>query len=118
MTPPSKVLSAVFFRSTSGTEPVRDWLLSLDRADKKIIGSDIATLEFCWPIGKPKCSPIVNVKGMYEVRSKITGGRIARILFIIDGSQMVLLHGFVKKSQKTPLSELNLAKNRLKEFMQ
>jgi phage-related protein len=88
---------------------------SLLPEDRKAIGEDIATLEFCWPIGKPKCSPIKGIKGLYEIRSNISSGRIARVFFVLVGSQMVLLHGFVKKTQKTPDKELELAATRMKK---
>jgi hypothetical protein len=68
---PSKVLSCAFYVSATGRRPVRDWLLGLSDADRKTIGEDIATLEYCWPIGKPKCSAIQGVTGLYEVRSNI-----------------------------------------------
>lgn len=81
----------------------------------KTIGEDIAALEFCWPAGMPKCSPMKGVKGLYEIRSNISFGRIARVFFTLTGSQMVLLHGFVKKTQKTPDKELKSATARMKE---
>lgn len=115
MAGPQKVLQAAFFSSGTGKRPVREWLMQLAPEDRKTIGEDIATLEFSWPIGKPKCSPIKGVKGMYEVRSNISSGRIARVLFVLVGSQMVLLHGFVKKTQKSPDKELKLAAARMKE---
>ncbi len=115
MTAPQKILQAVFYKSLSGKEPVRDWLLKLDKEDRKTIGEDIATLEFSWPIGKPKCSPMKGHTGLYEVRSNISAGRIARVLFVLVGNKMVLLHGFIKKAQKTPPKELNLAVTRMKE---
>ncbi len=115
MNTPAKILQAVFFVTATGKRPVRDWLMELSPEDRKTIGEDIATLEFCWPIGKPKCSPMKGVKGLYEVRSNISSGRIARVLFVLIGNQMVLLHGFVKKTQKTPDKELNLATARMKE---
>jgi phage-related protein len=115
MTGPQKVLQVAFFVSETGKRPVRDWLMELTPEDRKAIGEDIATLEFCWPIGKPKCSPIVGIKGLYEVRSNITSGRIARVFFVLVGNQMILLHGFIKKTQKTPDKELKLATTRMKE---
>lgn len=118
MIAPKKILQAVFYKSQSAKEPVRDWLLELDKADRKTIGEDMATLEFSWPIGKPKCSPIKGTKGLYEVRSSISGKRISRVLFVIIGNQMVLLHGFIKKTQKTSPKDLNLAIKRMKEVRQ
>ena len=115
MSQPRKVLQAVFFVSDTGRRPVRDWLMEQSQQDRKTIGEDIATLEFCWPIGKPKCAAMQGVKGLYEVRSSISSGRIARVLFLLIGNQMVLLHGFVKKTQKTPDKDLKLAIARMKE---
>jgi phage-related protein len=115
MTGPRKVLEAAFFVSPTGKRPVREWLMELTPEDRKAIGEDIATLEFSWPIGKPKCSPIAGVKGLYEVRSNITSGRIARVFFALVGNRMVLLHGFIKKTQRTPEKELKLATDRMKE---
>lgn len=115
MSRPTKVLQAAFYVSSSGKRPVREWLMELSPEDRKSIGEDIATLEFCWPVGLPRCRAMKNVKGLYEIRSNISSGRIARVFFVLAGHQMVLLHGFVKKTQKTPDKELNLASARLKE---
>lgn len=115
MSQPQKIVQAAFFVTDTGRRPVRDWLMELTPQDRKSIGEDIATLEFSWPIGRPKCSPIQGVKGLYEVRSSISSDRIARVFFVLIGNQMVLLHGFVKKTQKTPDKELKLAIARMKE---
>ena len=108
-----KRLPAAFYQLSSGREPVREWLKSLTIEDRKIIGEDIKDVEFSWPIGMPLCRPLG--KGLWEVRSDITQGRIARVLFCIYDSQMVLLHAFVKKTQKTPDADLELAMKRKKE---
>ena len=107
-----KRLPAHFYALPSGREPVRDWLKSLDLADRKIIGEDIKDVEFAWPIGMPLCQNLDG--GLWEVRSDLTNGRIGRVLFCVDAGRMVLLHGFIKKTQKTPTSELDLAKKRKK----
>ena len=106
----NKILVVHFFRSDAGNEPVRNWLQGLSREDKKIIGEDIKTVELGWPIGMPVCRSLGN--GIREVRSDITGGRIARTLFCIDKGLMILLHGFIKKTRKTPKSDLDLARKR------
>jgi phage-related protein len=105
-----KRIYAYFFRTAAGGEPVRKWLKSLQPIeDRKRIGIDIRTVEFGWPIGMPTCRPLQD--GLYEVRTNITDGRIARVLFCIDAqSRMVLLHGFIKKTQKTPDEDMNLAR--------
>ncbi len=103
-------LRVVFFKSLSGNEPVREWLKSLPIEDKKIIGEDIKTVQFGWPLGMPLVRKL-EAK-LWEVRITLRN-RIARILFTVEGNQMVLLHGYIKKSQKTPPEDLNLARERL-----
>lgn len=115
MQKPAKTLLAAFFVTETGRRPVREWLMELSPEDRKTIGEDIATLEFCWPVGMPKCAPMKGIKGLYEVRSSISSGRIARVFFVLIGSRMILLHGFIKKTQKTPDKELKLATARMKE---
>ena len=109
-----KKVHAVFYRTQQGKEPVRDFIRSLAREDKRIIGADIATVEFGWPVGKPTCAPLGS--GLWEIRSDLTSRRIVRVLFMLHQSQMVLLHGFIKKTQKTPRSDLAIARERMKEI--
>jgi len=109
-----KRLPARFFESENGTMPVRDWLLSLSEADRKAIGDDVRTAEFGWPIGMPLCRSIAGTKGLLEIRSKLSGGRIGRVFFSVHDGQMALLHGFIKKTQKTPDKELATAEKRMK----
>jgi phage-related protein len=87
----------------------------MPREDRHTIGLDIATVEYGWPVGMPVCRPISSRRGLWEVRSDLTGGRIARVLFCMCGGQMVLLHGFIKKTQQTPDSDLDLAVKRKNE---
>ncbi len=110
---PDFILTVRFYRTESGTEPVRVWLKSLSHDLKKTIGEDIKTVQFGWPIGMPVVRKL-DV-GIWEVRSHIKDG-IARVIFTICGDTMVLLHGFVKKSQKTPAEELKTAKRRKKNL--
>jgi phage-related protein len=114
--PSEKIIPAVFYSTETGAEPVREWLRGLDPEDRRIIGTDIRTVEFGWPIGMPVCRPIGN--GLFEVRSTITGKRISRILFFIHEGTMVLLHGFVKKTRKTSDSDLATALKRKREVEQ
>ncbi len=104
----------MFYQTPMGTEPVREWLKSLNKNDKIIIGEDIKTVEFGWPIGMPTCKGLG--KGLYEVRSNISDNKIARVIFTIVGHYMVLLHGFIKKSQQTPKPDMDLALKRMKEL--
>ncbi len=109
-----KRLPAAFYRSPSGREPVREWLLGLDEKSRRIVGRDIATAEFGWPLGMPLCRHLGG--GLQEVRSSITEGRIARVIFVVYADQMVLLHGFVKKTRKTPKRDQKLARRRAREI--
>jgi phage-related protein len=85
-------------------------LKSLSPDDRKRIGEDIKSVEYGWPVGMPVCKPLGT--GIHEVRTDITNGRTARVLFYIDKkSRMVLLHGFIKKNQKTPNDDLDLARS-------
>jgi len=108
-----KRLPAHFYRSEGGREPVREWLKGLDREDRKAVGEDIKDVEFSWPIGMP----LVRSLGreLWEVRSRLSGGRIARVLFCVERVRMVLLHGFIKKTQKTPRHDIDLALKRKRE---
>jgi phage-related protein len=108
-----QIIPAAFCSSDTGAEPVREWIKGLDPEDRRIIGTDIRTVEFGWPLGMPVRRPMGN--GLFEVRSTITGKRIARILFCIHEGTMVLLHGFVKKTRKTPDTDLATALKRKKE---
>jgi len=94
--------------------PVRDWLLSLSEADRKAIGDDIRTAEFGWPVGMPLCRSIAGKKGLWEIRSHLSDGRIGRVFFCVYDGHMALLHGFIKKTGKTPAKELEIADKRMK----
>jgi len=109
-----KKITVVFYRNDRGKEPVRDWILGLTADDKKVIGGDIKTVEFGWPIGMPVSKPLGG--GLYEVRSNLSDGTKARIIFTIQQDNMVLLHGFIKKTQKTPKNDIRTARRRAKKF--
>lgn len=104
------VLEVKFFRTTHGNEPVREWLRGLTPDVKKTIGEDIKSVQFGWPLGMPLVRKLAP--DLWEVRSSIRDG-IVRVLFTVVDNKMVLLHGFIKKSQKTPQNDLNTAKRRL-----
>jgi phage-related protein len=107
------ILDVRFFKTEAGTEPVRHWLRTLSAPDRKLIGEDIKTVQFGWPLGMP----LVDHLGgdIWEVRSRLDT-RIARTLFATEGSTLILLHSFIKKQQKTPKPDLDLAKDRLKQL--
>ena len=106
-------LSVIFYRSESGREPVREWLKGLPKEERKVIGIDLKTVQFGWPLGMPLVRKLEA--GLWEVRSSLAG-RIARVLFTVMDEQLILLHGFIKKSQKTPVADLKTARSRKAEL--
>lgn len=104
----SKRLPARFYRASSGRELVREWLKSLDPEERCLIGTDIMTVEFGWPVSMPVCKPLG--KGLWEVRTNLPDGKISRVLFCIHEDQKVLLQGFIKKAKKIPKRDLDLAR--------
>jgi phage-related protein len=105
-----KRLPARFYRSDSGREPVREWLKALNPEDRRVIGEDIKDDEFSWPIGMPLVRSLA--RELWEVRSRLPRSRIARVIFCVEPDCMVLLHGFMKKTQRTPRREIDLALER------
>ncbi len=112
-----KRIQARFYESGNGKMPVREWLLNLSDEDRKVIGLDIATAEFGWPIGMPLCRSIRGRKGLWEIRSNLSDNRIGRVFFCVEDDFMVLLHGLIKKTQKTPPRDLDTAEKRMKELI-
>jgi len=108
-----KKILADFYQNVSGNMPVRNWLLRQSREDRRTIGKDIQKVEFGWPIGIPYCRSLGQ--SLWEVRSNISKGRITRVIFFTHHNRMVLLHGFIKKTQKTPDKDLTIAVKRMKE---
>jgi phage-related protein len=113
LAPNLKSVPAHFYRSNMGREPVREWLKGLEAEDRKTIGTDIKDVEYAWPIGMPLVRSLG--KELWEVRSNLVRGRMARVIFCVAHGQLVLLHGFVKKTQKTPQADIDLALRRKKE---
>ena len=107
-------LPVVFYRTAVGTEVVRDWLRGLDENDRNAIGHDLMRVQYRWPVGMPLCRSIGD--GLWEVRSDLPGNRIARVLFSVTQGKLLVLHGFIKKSRKTPDEDLALARRRKREF--
>jgi phage-related protein len=107
-------IAVVFYRTRSGTELVREWLRSLDDRDRNAIGLDLMRVQFRWPVGMPLCRAMGD--GLWEIRPSLPSSRIARVLFCVVHDRIVVLHGFIKKTQKTPDEELSLARKRMREF--
>ena len=114
MIPGLKKRPARFYATGTGRKPVKEWLLDLSKDDRRVVGKDIQKVEFGWPIGMPYCRPLGHQ--LWEVRSDLADGTIARVIFCIAEGEMVLLHGFMKKMQKTPSRDLDLALKRKREL--
>jgi phage-related protein len=110
-----KIIKAAFYVTTSDLEPVREWLLGLSKEEKKKIGEAIKLVEFGWPLGMPVVRKIEA--DLWEVRIKLPQGNIARVFFTVFNQTMVLVHGFIKKSAKTPSDDLTLARKRKAEVL-
>ena len=109
--PDLKRVVAYFYRLPSGRMPVHEWLRNMDKVDRHAIGWELKRMEYGWPMGMPICRPLGD--GLFELRCSISQHRTVRVLFSVDRMQrMVLLHGFIKKTQKTPLQDMRLARQR------
>jgi len=108
-------LTVEFYRESNGNEPVREWLQDLPKTIKLIVGEDISKVQYRWPLGMPLVRGIGE--GMHEIRSNIPNG-IIRVLFMVFDKTMVLLHGFIKKTEQLPLQDKKLAKERAKKYEQ
>ena len=104
----------IFYRTSAGREPVREWYKGHSKEDRDTLGADLQRVQWQFPIGMPLCRPMGA--GLYEVRSTLTNNRIARVLFYLYRGQIVALHAFIKKTSMTPDADLALARKRLKEI--
>jgi len=106
-------IEVVFYRSMSGNEPVREWLIDLPEANRRAVGQDLQRVQYRWPVGMPLVRPMG--KGLFEVRTPLPDGTTARVLFCFHGGEIYVLHAFIKKAQKTPAPDLETARKRQKE---
>ena len=106
------LLTVIFYASASGREPVREWLRALTPEDRRALGLDIKTVQYGWPLGMPVVRKMQ--RGLWEVRSTLSNND-ARLFFTVIGSNLIVLHAFLKSSAKTPKAELELALSRMKE---
>lgn len=111
----ARPLNVVFFKTEADNEPVREWLKSLPPEERHSIGEDLLTVQHAWPVGKPLVDHLGG--GIWELRSRLSH-RIARTLFMLGRGEIVVLHGFIKKTQKTPVQELELARRRKRIYEQ
>jgi phage-related protein len=107
-------IPVVFYRTRGGAEVVRNWLRDLPEADRNAIGQDLMRVQYRWPVGMPLCRSLGG--GLWEVRGALPNNRIAWVLFSVHQGRILALHGFIKKSQKTPDEDLALARRRKREF--
>jgi phage-related protein len=114
VTDAEKRVPLVFFRSDTGSEPVLDWLRELPRADRRVVGAGLKDLEFGWPIGMPLCRALGG--GLFELRVSLRSRRIARVMVCVHESELVALHAFIKKTQKTPAGDMTLARSRKRQL--
>jgi len=112
MTENEPVLDVVFYKTSSSNQPVKEWLKAQPKNVRKIIGDDIKTVQYRWPLGMPAVRPLG--KGLYEVRSSLPDRRTARVFFTIFEDYMVLVHGFIKKTERIPQREIDIARQRMK----
>lgn len=108
------MFSVVFFKTEAGNEPVLDWLRSLSREDRAILGADLRTIQMGFPLGMPLCRPLKG--GLFESRSSLPGRREARLIFFQDGELLIVVCGFIKKTRTTPQIELENVRKRKAEF--
>jgi len=111
---PNHPIPVIFYKEEgSDNEPVKEWLYSLDKNCRKIIGKDMRTVQLGWPLGMPLVRSLGDK--LWEIRFRLPNS-IARIIFKMIQGDMVLLHGFIKKTQKTPLEDIQIAKKRAKKY--
>lgn len=106
----------VFFCNLAGGEPVREWLKGLPEAERHAIGKDLLRAQWRWPVGMPLCRPLGN--GLWEIRTDLPTNRTARVLLCVYRDHLVALHGFIKKTRKSPDEDLEIARKRKKELEQ
>ena len=106
-------IELVFYRSSSGIEPVRDWLIACPEANRRAIGLDLQRVQFRWPVGMPLVRPLG--KGLFEVRTSLPDGTVSRVMICFQGGTVFALHGFIKKTRSTPASDLDIARKRQKD---
>jgi phage-related protein len=115
MIEPPKPLPLGFWNSSLGNQPTRDWFRDLPDGDRTVLGKDLRRVQFGWPIGMPLVKSLGS--GLWELRTSLPSKREARVMFCVNEHRIVVLNGFIKKTQKTPTSELNLALKRMKDLL-
>ena len=106
-----------FYRTSAGKDIVLDLIREFAREDRRVIGEDLKVLELRFPLGMPLSKNLGS--GLSELRSSLPSRREFRLFYGYDRRRATIwiLHGFVKKSQKTPDRELQIARDRLAEVL-
>ena len=108
--------AVLFYQTPGGNDVVLNWIRSFDASDRRVIGEDLRTVQIGFPLGLPLCRNLGD--GLWEVRSALPSKREVRLIFFQSRTPkaLVIVHGFIKKTQTTPIADLNLARNRMREF--
>ena len=104
----------VFYCARPESEPVREWLKELPEAERHAIGRDLLRAQWRWPAGMPLCRALGS--SLWEIRTDLPTRRTARVLLCVHEEHLVALHGFIKKTRRTPEADLALARKRQKEL--
>ncbi|GAA0618265.1 hypothetical protein GCM10009422_12020 [Brevundimonas kwangchunensis] len=104
-----------FYQTPAGRPVIQEWLRAFDKPDRAILGEDLKRIQFGFPMGLPLCRSLGG--GLWEVRSSLGGNREVRMIFFHEPRQkmLVVVHGFIKKTQKTPHTDIEIASRRMKE---
>lgn len=110
------MFQVVFYETGAGNEIILNFIRGFDANDKRKICEDLMTVQIGYPLGLPLCRPLGN--GLSEVRISLPSKREVRLIFTFDSEtqSLIVLHAFIKKTQKTPKADLQLAKSRKGEF--
>jgi len=110
------LFSVNFYREEDGSKPVGEFIRSLDTKMKAKVVSDLHRLEMLGNEARAPLSKFLE-DDIFELRS-VSGSNIVRILYFFDEDEIIIAtNGFVKKQQKTPRSEILLAKQRRAIYM-
>jgi phage-related protein len=112
--PEPQRIPLISYRTSSGSEPVREWLKGLDEVERHAIGKDLMRAQWRWPIGMPLCRPMGG--GLWEIRTDLPTKRTARVLLCVYHERLVAVHGFIKKTRATPEEDLTKARKRQREL--
>ena len=110
------MLDVRFYRTASGNDVVLDFIRKLSERDRKVVGEDLLALQFGYPMGPPLCKPVRN--GLWELRSSLPSGNEARLVYFFHSSSrfLIVVNAFIKKTQRMPPAEIELAERRMREY--